>query len=324
MVRDSVLAVLENNRGCIISGGSLAKQLGVSRTAIWKAISALKQSGFDIEAIAGEGYRLALDNDILTDSGIQMFLETKNIGQNLQVLDSVGSTNTVMKQQFADKKPEGFVLVADHQTGGRGRLGRAFHSPAGVGIYMSILLKPKLALDKINFLTIAGAVAVCKAIAENAGFTPQIKWVNDVLYDNRKLCGILTEASLEAETGMLSYIVLGIGINVHNSPLPPEVSEIAASLSSFSGKPLLRNQIAAAVLNQLEVCYTQILDGNYSALLESYKSHMAFLGQKITVHSPQETYAATALDINQSGHLVVLKDDGTHETLFSGEISIRL
>lgn len=326
MVRDEVLALLERNRGNLVSGGALAKQLHVSRTAVWKAISVLKQEGFQIESIPGEGYLLSADNDILTEAGIQSFLKTTQLGCQIEVLNTVDSTNTYLKHLPTDQLAEGFVLVADRQTAGRGRLGRTFHSPSGTGIYMSILLRPSIDLAHVNFITMAAAVAVCRAVAQTAGFTPEIKWVNDVLYKGRKLCGILTEASLEAESGRLSYVIVGIGINVRLKPdtLPHELASIAGGLSDFSDRPLLRNEITAAILNHLELCCRQIAAGNFTMLLDDYRSYLQFINQKITVHAGQKSYYATALSVNSNGHLVVQKEDGTQKTLFSGEISIRL
>ena len=210
-VKDAVLQALEQARGTRLSGGRLAEQLGVSRAAVHKAIAALRESGLAIDAVTGEGYRLASDDDSLTAAGIDALLDTAVIGREILVEPSLTSSNTTMKEQYLSRK-HGFTLFAEEQTGGRGRLGRTFVSPADTGVYMTILLHPTLPLSHLSFVTISAAIAVVRAIEQTAGFTPQIKWVNDVLMNGRKLCGILTEATIEGETGTVSSLVVGIGI----------------------------------------------------------------------------------------------------------------
>ena len=185
-VKELVLKEMETHRGAVVSGGALSERLGVSRTAVWKAISALRADGLAIDSITGEGYRLRADDDSLTADGIQTLLHTRILGREIVVLPEVASTNTVMKQEFAANRPEGFVLLALRQSAGRGRLGRSFVSPTG-GIYLTVLLRPRITLDKLHFLTIAAAVAVCRAVEDTCGFCPGIKWVNDVLQNGKKL-----------------------------------------------------------------------------------------------------------------------------------------
>lgn len=324
MVRDDVLAALEQRRGEVISGGALAKQLGVSRTAVWKAITSLKADGHVIESVPGEGYRLSPQNDVLSAAGIRVRLHTSEIASSLEVVEQIESTNTVLKRRAAEL-PSGYALVADSQTGGRGRRGRSFLSPSGTGVYLSILLRPELPLAQVNTLTIGAAVAACRAFEEAAGFRPSIKWVNDVLKDGKKLCGILTEASIEAETGALSYVVVGIGMNVRTpeSGFPEELRAIAGSLEDFSAHPVDRNHLTAAFLNHMEECYRLICANDLSALLAQYRSYIDFLRQPIRILENGSAREATALEIDDCGHLIV-ESNGTRETLFAGEISIRL
>lgn len=324
MVRDDVLRTLEQHRGQVVSGGMLSRELGVSRTAIWKAISTLREMQFPIESVSGEGYRLAETSDTLSEAGIVMELTTKTLARNLCVLSTVDSTNTYLKQRASDL-PDGYAVIADCQTAGRGRLGRSFLSPSGSGIYISILLHPSLPMTRINMITVAAAVALCEAIAETAGFTPDIKWVNDVLMQGKKLCGILTEASVEAETGQLSYVIVGAGINVRTPEdgLPDEIRGIAGCLEDFSSHTVRRNVLAASFFNHMESCYQLILSGNTEALINRYRSFIHFLGQPITVIRDGEKTSATAVAIDPNGHLVI-EQDGQHATILAGEISIRL
>lgn len=324
MVRDEVLQALERSRGQLVSGGTLAKELGVSRTAIWKAIAALRDSGFPIESVAGGGYRLAQDSDVLSQAGIDVVLNTRTIARSLDVFAEIDSTNNYLKQHAA-QLPDGHTAVADCQTAGRGRLGRSFLSPPGSGIYLSILLRPQISLQQINLITVGAAVAICRAIAQVADFQPSIKWVNDVLMNGKKLCGILTEASVEAETGLLSYAIVGIGINVRTPAqgMPEEIRDIAGSLEDFAPHSVRRNALTAAFLNEMERCYQLILTGDTKQLMADYRELMHFFGQPIRVMENGRNTDAVAVNIDEQGHLLIERN-GQRETLLAGEISIQL
>ena len=270
----------------------------------------------------GEGYRLASEDDRLTAAGVAALLDTDCIGRDLLVVPSLTSTNTVLKERYLGR-PHGFVLLAEEQTGGRGRLGRSFASPAGTGIYLTILLHPTLPIQHIQFITIAAAVAVAEAIGRTAGFDPQIKWVNDVLMDGRKLCGILTEAMIEGETGTVSSLIAGIGVNLRPNPdWPDEVRAVAGALSEF-GKPPRRAELAAAILSHFERAYSLLEQGRQAELLERYRSRLCCIGREITVIGPAAKYEALCIGLDENGHLLVRGKDGQEHTLSSGEISIR-
>lgn len=322
-VKDAVLQALEEARGARISGGALAETLGVSRAAVWKAIDALRAGGLKIDAVPGEGYLLEADDDSLTEAGISALLQTEAFGRTCLILPSLSSTNTVLKQDYLDR-PHGFALIAEEQTGGRGRLGRTFSSPAGTGLYLSMLLHPQLPLDRLNLLTIAAAVAVCDAIEQTAGFSPEIKWVNDVLMHGKKLCGILTEATIEGETGAIGAVVVGIGINLRDNPAwPEEVRTVAGSLADF-GTPPRRAVLAAAVLEQFEHAYQLLESGDSAVLLERYRRRLCCIGKAVTVMTPAAKYEAICTGLDENGHLLVQDAQCTAHTLSSGEISIRL
>ena len=307
-VKDAVLQALEQARGTRLSGGRLAEQLGVSRAAVHKAIAALRESGLAIDAVTGEGYRLASDDDSLTAAGINALLDTAVIGREILVEPSLTSSNTTMKEQYLGRR-HGFTLFAEEQTGGRGRLGRTFVSPADTGV---------------SFVTISAAIAVVRAIEQTAGFTPQIKWVNDVLMNGRKLCGILTEATIEGETGTVSSLVVGIGINLHPNPAwPEEVQAVAGAISDF-GKPPRRAELAAAVLNHFEDVYALLDQGKEPELLEQYRERLCCIGRPVTVISPAGRYEAECVGLDENAHLLVKTADGQVNALSSGEISIRL
>lgn len=325
MVRDEVLAALERRRGEYVSGEALAEQLGVSRAAVWKAIDRLRADGLGIEAVPGGGYRLQTGDDSLTDAAVLAGLRTQALGRELVVLRETGSTNTLIKRSYPTAR-HGFTAIAEQQSAGRGRLGRAFASPPGGGLYMSVLLRPSLPLSQLNYLTIAAAVAVCRAIHETCGFMPGIKWVNDVLMEGKKLCGILTEASIEGETGAVDFAVLGIGVNLRLDPgsLPPEVRGVAGSLSDFCAAPPRRAVLAAAILNHVEGCYRLLCTDGAAGLISQYRSLLCMLGKTVRVVGPHGAYTAEAVDVDEDGHLLVRDGDGKLHTLSSGEISIRL
>ena len=321
-VKDAVLQALEQARGKRLSGGLIAQQLGVSRAAVHKAIAALREGGMAIDGVPGEGYRLAAADDSLTAAGVQALLHTRCIGRDMAVLPSLTSTNTVIKERYLDR-PHGFVLLAEEQTGGRGRLGRTFVSPAQTGVYQTILLHPTLPISHIQLATIAAAVAVAQAVEQTAGFSPQIKWVNDVLHEGRKLAGILTEATIEGESGAVSALLVGIGVNLRPNPAWPEdVRAVAGALSEFGHVPR-RAELAAAVLDAFERAYTLLEQDKADELLAQYRSRLCCLGKSIRVIGPAETYTADCIGLDDNGFLLVRDAQGQTRTLSSGEISIR-
>lgn len=321
-VKDAVLQALEQARGKRLSGGRLAQHLGVSRAAVHKAIASLRASGMTIDGIPGEGYCLATADDSLSVAGVQALLDTHFIGRDMVVLPSLTSTNTVIKERYLDQ-PHGFVLLAEEQTGGRGRLGRTFVSPAQTGVYQTILLHPTLPFSHIQLATIAAAVAVAEAIEQTAGFAPQIKWVNDVLYEGRKLAGILTEATIEGESGAVSALLVGIGVNLRPNPAwPDDVRAVAGALSEFGRIPR-RAELAAAVLNRFAHAYSLLEQDRAEELLRIYRSRLCCLGKSIRVISPTETYWADCIGLDDNGFLLVRDAAGQTRTLSSGEISIR-
>ena len=238
--------------------------------------------------------------------------------------DSIDSTNTQAKLLAAQGAPHGTVLIADHQTGGRGRRGRSFLSPAGTGIYMSIILRPMCAPTELMHLTCAAAVAMCEAVEESAGFRPGIKWTNDLVFSNRKLAGILTELGLTPH-GTVDYAIIGIGINCCQRPedFPGEIRHIAGSLASVSAQAIDRAKVAAAMMDALYRMDKALLPQKDS-LMEQYRQDCVTLGQAVSVLKADGSVRhGTALDIDGEGALLVRFSTGETETVNSGEVSIR-
>jgi BirA family biotin operon repressor/biotin-[acetyl-CoA-carboxylase] ligase len=263
-------------------------------------------------------------SDLLSRSAIQARLRTTELGVAIEVHRSVDSTNTVAKQRARAGAAHGTVILAEEQTAGRGRMQRSFFSPAGDGIYMSLIIRPDAQVADVAAVTVVAALAVADAIAALTDAKPRIKWPNDVLLDGRKVCGILTEAAVAAESGQAAYLVIGIGVNVHNRELPDELKSVAVSLQLASAGRVDRNALVAAILDAFAAHYATFRQsGDLSRLLPTYRARLAMLGQPIDVIRGEERYQATALDVDARGGLIVRRGDGTLTTLTSGEVSIR-
>lgn len=309
---------MEQQRGVPVSGEEVARRLGISRAAVWKAVEALRRQGAKIEAVPGSGYRLAPKSDFLTPQAVLAHLPQ---AYPVRVLEETASTNLVAKQWALEGTPHGSMVLANRQTGGKGRLGRSFQSPAG-GLYLSIVLRPQMhAADAVQ-VTAAAAVAVLRAVQSLCGLGLGIKWVNDLFYKGKKCCGILTEAGTGFEAASIEYIVVGIGLNFTTDPQDflPELREITASLFPQGGAPCTRGQLAAAIHTGLLALFAALPQKTY---LEDYRQHSLVLGRQVTVlaNSP---YEATATGITDDGQLVVQTAGGGRQVLSSGEISVKI
>lgn len=326
MSRETVLALLRAGEGAYLSGEELSRRLGLSRTAVWKAVDALRREGYDIEAQAGLGYRLTGTPDALTEPEIRSFLgETAVVGRELLCFDEIDSTNTYAKKIALSGAADGTVVVADCQTAGRGRMDRSFQSPRGKGIYLTALLRPSLPPDRLLPVTALAGVAVCAAVEQVCGVRPGLKWPNDPVLGSKKLCGILTELSLEGETGRVQYLVLGIGVNVlqTRADFSPDVAEMAASLAMALGRPVSRPALAAALIGELDKLYAALKGGDLSEYLAAYRRDCVNLGKTVQLLSPGGRETVTAVDIDRDFGLVVRGADGGERTVRSGEVSVR-
>ena len=317
-----VLELLERERGKSISGEHLAEQLNVSRNTIWKAIKELEKDGYKITAATNKGYCFCESNDILSVQGLFPFLSAKENFNNIYVYDSLASTNKTAKEMAIAGAKQGTVIIADHQTAGKGRYGRDFFSPQSSGIYMSFILRPtKLSFDSPTAITAFAAVSVCQAIETLTSKSPQIKWVNDIFLDEKKICGILTEAVTDFESGTIQWIVVGIGINfaTPTTGFPEGLKEIAGSIFSADHPTITRNHLAAEVINRIMACENQIED---KEMFSEYRKRLMMLGEKITVTGVNESFEAIAVDIDDIGRLEVRKSTGEMLILSAGEVSI--
>ncbi|WP_426349694.1 biotin--[acetyl-CoA-carboxylase] ligase [Alloiococcus sp. CFN-8] len=318
-VKNQVLSELLRSNN-YISGEQLAKELEVSRNAIWKAIKKLQEEGYKIEASGKKGYRLTEELNIISEPSIKQYIRGSFIPSTIEIHKEIPSTNARAKVLAEGGAPHGAIIISDSQSMGRGRLGRSFFSPAGTGIYMSIVLRPELTSEEAPQLTSLAAVAVSEAIELLAKVPIKIKWVNDLFLNKKKICGILTEASLDFESGRINYIILGIGINVGRINFPEELKEIATSIENETSNTISKNQLIAEILNSLNRLLPEMKSGKY---LEDVRKRSLVIGQSITVLKGSSTYTAKALAIDNKGALIVEGPKGI-ETLSSGEISIRL
>ena len=261
-------------------------------------------------------------NDILSEEGIRKYLTHQEL--EIRVFHVISSTNTVLKQMAADGAPGGLALLAEAQTAGRGRQGRSFYSPSGTGLYMSLMLRPKVVLSQAPLLTSCAAVAVCEALESLDNMQPGIKWVNDIFLEGRKICGILTESGIDPQTGRLSYVVVGIGINLHppEGDFPEEIRSLAGTAFGETDIPDLRNRLAALILDRL---MDSAAHPDAQEIFEKYRARSLAPGKSILILTPgQEPIPAEALSLERDYALRVRLPDGTEQLLRSGEISIRL
>ncbi|MGV8906786.1 MAG: biotin--[acetyl-CoA-carboxylase] ligase [Acetobacterium sp.] len=321
-VKQLVLQALEENRETTVSGEQLAQKLNISRSSVWKAIKSLEKEGYTISATTNKGYRLEVGSDVISFEGIRPWLSPKNQEISIKAYKTIGSTNQAAKKMAIDGAVQGTVIISEEQTQGRGRLGRSFYSPADSGIYMSLILRPNVYASEAVLVTTAASVGVCRAIKNVTDKDLQIKWVNDIYLDDKKICGILTEAVTNFETGLVECVIIGIGLNFRlpENNFPEDLKEIVGSLFKEKPDSLTRNHLAAEIINEvLELC--ENLENR--DFLNDYKKHSMVLGHKIKVHKQNEWSFARAIDISDNGGLIIENETGELETLNSGEITIR-
>ena len=314
-----MLRLLEENKGEPISGQKLAELLGVSRQAIWKAVESLKEDGHIINSSINKGYQLDSNSDLISAEGIRIFLSKENRDRPIIVFKTIDSTNSEAKRLALNGALHGTVIISEEQTNGRGRKGKSFFSPPKTGIYASFILKPKVNIDDAQMVTIYAAVSVCNVIENLTNLKPKIKWVNDIYLNGKKICGILTEAISDFESGTVDFIIVGIGVNfsTKQEDFPKEIQDIAGSLPKTN---ISRNQFIAALIDEMLKNANCIFQNN---LIDLYKEHSLMLGKEIIYQKNLQTLYGKVLDINERGNLVVLINNSKIDILHSGEVEIK-
>lgn len=317
-IKDQLLDILEHNREQYTSGQELAEKLSVSRNAIWKNIKKLQEEGHRIVGINNRGYRLDILSDMITQQGIKMHLVPQNYKYNITIYDSVDSTNNYGKKLISNGSKEATIIIANEQTKGRGRMGREFFSPANTGVYMSFVLFPNRHVSELGTLTTKVCVAVCRVIEAIKDCKAEIKWVNDIYVDKKKVCGILTEAVTDFESGTVEAVVIGIGLNIRTASIdfPDELSLSAGSVNPVS---VSRNVIVAKIINEVMAIYN---DGDEKLLMEEYRQRCFLIGKEITYYRNGISCVGKAVDINDQGYLIIEKDNGDMDILNSGEVTL--
>lgn len=304
-----------------VSGQELCNKFGVSRTAIWKVINQLKEAGYEIEAAQNKGYHLTATPDVMTEAELESLKNTQWAGCEIYCFDSIDSTNTKAKELAEAGHPSGTLVVADQQTLGRGRRGRSWESPAGTGIFMTLMLKPDINPNNASMLTLVAAMATARAITQVTGEAAQIKWPNDIVMNGKKVVGILTEMS--AQFDYINHIVVGIGINVHNEDFPEEIAKTASSLLLECGHRIHRASLIEAFLEEFERLYAVYLETeDMSGLQKEYDSLLVNRGRQVRVLDPKEPFEGKAMGITKKGELIVDTWE-SRKLVSSGEVSVR-
>jgi BirA family biotin operon repressor/biotin-[acetyl-CoA-carboxylase] ligase len=318
-----ILRALRTAGSEAIAGADLSQRLGVTRAAIWDRIEALRQLGYEIEASPHQGYRLLSDPDVLHADDLGWRLaQNARIGRDLRVFEQTTSTNDVVEKLARDGAREGVVVFAESQTQGRGRLGRSWLSPARKGLWFSVLLRPNLSPQAATQLTVASATALRNAIETQTGLNPEIKWPNDILIAGKKVAGILTE--LSAELDRIKYVLVGIGVDVNLTAedFSPELKEQATSLRIALGKPVVRVELGAAILRELDRQYGRVLEGEFSAVADEWASHCTTLGQRLVIHLGDRRVCGRAEALGEDGALLLRTDHGHLERIIGGDVTV--
>ncbi|MBQ2815643.1 MAG: biotin--[Clostridia bacterium] len=317
--KERVFELIKIEDGRAISGENIAKALGISRAAVWKAINALRKDGYSISAVTNKGY--SLSGDYILKSEIEAHLNDKN-AFSITVLKKVDSTNTYLKNAAEKGEIDGSVIIAETQTAGKGRLGRHFYSEKG-GLYMSILVRPNMPTERSLFITTGTAVAVSRAIEKICEKNVGIKWVNDIFLNGKKVCGILAEGASDFETGRLQYAVVGIGINVTEpkGKFNKEIADIATAIYDKDEPYGIKNRLAAEILNQ----FSEIMNApDDKTVIDEYRARSIIIGKEVNIIENGELKTVTVADIDDTAAIILKTDDGNIIKKTSGEISIKV
>ena len=308
-----------------VSGEQLATSLAISRAAVWARMESLRQAGYDITAGPHNGYRLVGTPDLLHADDLlsRVSGRVRVIGRDIQVFKETTSTNDIIEKMARDGLREGFVVFAESQTKGRGRLGRKWISPPGKGLWLSVLLRPALRPQETTQLTIASATALLRSIIQVTGLQPQIKWPNDLLIGDRKVAGILTE--LSAEPDRVHHVTLGIGVDVNmkESEWPLELRSVATSLRMVAGFEISRVELAAALLENLDRDYARICRGGFGEVADEWEEHCTTLGREVTVQMGHRTIQGRAESLDDDGALLVRTEHGLLERVMGGDLTLK-
>jgi BirA family biotin operon repressor/biotin-[acetyl-CoA-carboxylase] ligase len=318
-----LLQAFSEAEGEFLSGQKLSETLGCSRTAVWKHIEDLRSEGYELEAVRKRGYRITYKPDKISGNEIQLGLKTEFMGRHIHFEEVLSSTQKIAHTLAGDGAEEGTIVVADQQTSGRGRLARAWYSPKQTGIWMSMILRPKIPINKTPQLTLLTAVALIQAIEEVTGLTPEIKWPNDILINGKKIVGILTE--LQAEADRVHSVIIGVGMNVNHTldQFPEELQAIATSIAAETGEQADRAQVIQAIMMNFEKLYTSYLVHGFKPVKLLWESYAISLNKNLIARTLQGTIRGRAIGIDDEGVLLLETNEGNIEKIYSADIEIQ-
>jgi BirA family biotin operon repressor/biotin-[acetyl-CoA-carboxylase] ligase len=311
-MKNSIISILKQNQNKLITGSYIAKKLNITRSYVNKVILSLIDEGYDIENISRSGYIYKANFKILDKKYIE-----NNISKKVEIFDEIDSTNNYLKNLAKDKSQNNILVVANYQTNGRGRLGRTFISDKSNGIYMSLLVRPNISINDAKKITCLTAVSINNAINELTGLNSKIKWVNDIYINNKKVCGILTEAQTSIEEGIIDYVVIGIGINVYKREFDESIKNIATSLED-EGATISRNELIIQIIMNIDKYLNNFTNNIY---MKEYQNSSCIVGKEVELNIRGDKFKATVLKINDEGELVVRTLDNEELTVYSGEIT---
>jgi len=318
-IENKILEKFYRNKGVHLSGEDIAKSLGVSRQAFWKHVEKLRRMGYAIEAVPHQGYRLAESPDAMIEPEIKRNLRSKVFGKNIVCHKIIGSTNDAAYSLAEKGAAEGTVVVAESQEKGKGRMGREWVSPAGGGVYASCVIRPEILAAEVSRITLVAALSLVKTIRAFTGLNAFLKWPNDVLINEKKVAGLLTE--LKAEVDKASFVILGIGVNVNTDTR--DLPEGATSLRGELGKAVRRVEFFSRLLEALEKEYNIFKKKGFKDIRKELKTHSCTLGHYVKLAtSKKAAFHGQAVDIDENGALVLRMPDGEERKFFSGDVSL--
>ncbi|MBG9909945.1 biotin--acetyl-CoA-carboxylase ligase [Bacillus xiamenensis] len=321
-IRKRLIELFTASEQDFVSSQQICDELGCSRTAVWKHIEDLRKEGYEVEAVRRKGYRLLRKPDKISEDEILFGLETEVFGRYIYFQEEVASTQLIAHDLVNEGAPHGSLVVSDHQTNGKGRLQRAWYSPNGTGIWMSLILRPEIPLHKAPQMTLLASVAIAEAIAQETGLSPSIKWPNDILLNGKKVVGILTE--LKAEADQVHAVIIGPGINVNQTAedFPDELKGIATSLRMELDKKVDRAALIQTIMSTFEKRYDEYRKHGFAPIKQLWESFAVTIGKRIVARTFHEQYIGTALGINDEGILLLETEDGIQK-IYSADIEIK-
>ena len=317
---DALLALLAENSTIVISGAKIAKEIGVKRQTVWQWVQRLREAGVKVDGHPRTGYHIERAPDVLAPQLLAHKLRGTPFEKRIFHFFKIDSTNTVAMRMGEQGEPHGTVVIAEQQTAGRGRAGRSWISEKSAGIHATILLRPRISPVHASALTLAAGLAARDAIAEETGLTPDIRWPNDVLLNGKKVCGILTE--MQAEPDRVHFAVVGIGINVNQQKMPPELASIATSLRMETGRIHSRLDLLARLLRSLDHYYNEFIAQGTAPILRRFSEVSSyFQGKRVHITTSNESFDGTTAGLETTGILRVKRDDGRIESVISGDVA---